>query len=84
MFPSVRDDSRSRMWRILQQDQPEDFVIATGVTTSVRDFVRMAFSEIGVELAFEGENESEIAKVVACNNPLYQLEIGKTLTFSPL
>lgn len=67
------------MWRILQQEKPEDFVIATGVTTSVRDFVRMAFNEIGVELSFEGENENEIAKVVECNNPLYQLEIGKTV-----
>ncbi|KQT18604.1 GDP-mannose 4,6 dehydratase [Chryseobacterium sp. Leaf404] len=67
------------MWRILQQDKPEDFVIAMGETTSVRDFVRMAFSEIGVELSFEGENESEIAKVVSCSNPLYQLEIGKTV-----
>ena len=65
------------MWRILQQEKPEDFVIATGVTTSVRDFVRMAFNEIGVELSFEGENENEVAKVVACNNPLYQLETGK-------
>ena len=65
------------MWRILQQEKPEDFVIATGVTTSVRDFVRMAFLEIGVELSFEGENENEVAKVVACNNPLYQLETGK-------
>jgi GDPmannose 4,6-dehydratase len=67
------------MWRILQQEKPEDFVIAMGETTSVRDFVRMAFSEIGVELSFEGENESEIAKVVSCSNPLYQLEIGKTV-----
>jgi len=65
------------MWRILQQEKPEDFVIATGVTTSVRDFVRMAFKEIGVELVFEGENESEIGKVVSCENPQYQLEIGK-------
>lgn len=39
----------------------------------------MAFNEIGVELSFEGENENEIAKVKACNNPLYQLEIGKTV-----
>jgi len=67
------------MWRILQQEKPEDFVIATGVTTSVRDFVRMAFNEIGVELSFEGENENEVAKVAACNNPLYRLEIGKTV-----
>lgn len=64
------------MWRILQQDAAEDYVIATGVTTYIRDFVRMAFAEVGVELSFEGENESEIAKVAACNNPLYQLEIG--------
>jgi len=65
------------MWRILQQDVAEDYVIATGVTTSVRDFVRYAFEEIGVELAFEGNGENEVAKVVACNNPAYQLEIGK-------
>lgn len=67
------------MWRILQQDEPEDYVIATGVTTSVRDFVRYAFEEVGVELAFEGEQENEVARVVKCNNPLYQLEIGKVV-----
>jgi GDPmannose 4,6-dehydratase len=67
------------MWRMLQQDTPEDFVIATGQTTSIRDFVRMAFAEIGVELAFEGSQENEIAKVSACNNPNHQLEIGKTV-----
>ena len=67
------------MWRILQQDTAEDYVIATGVTTSVRDFVRYAFEEIGVELAFEGEQENEVAKVVKCNNPAYQLEIGKVV-----
>jgi GDPmannose 4,6-dehydratase len=67
------------MWRILQQDTPEDYVIATGVTTYIRDFVIMAFGEIGVTLTFEGENESEVAKVAACNNPLYQLEIGKVV-----
>lgn len=67
------------MWRILQQDTAEDYVIATGVTTSVRDFVRFAFEEIGVELAFEGEQENEVAKVVKCNNPAYQLEIGKVI-----
>jgi GDPmannose 4,6-dehydratase len=65
------------MWRILQQDLPEDYVIATGQTTSIRDFVRMAFAEIGVELQFEGSNENETAKVVSCSNPTYQLEIGK-------
>lgn len=81
---SLRDwghakDYVEAMWRILQQDEPSDYVIATGVTTSIRDFVRMAFAEIGVELAFEGEAESEIAKVVSCANPDYQLEIGKVV-----
>jgi GDPmannose 4,6-dehydratase len=51
-------------------------VIATGVTTYIRDFVRLSFAEAGIVLAFEGENENEIAKVVACNNPLYQLPLG--------
>lgn len=67
------------MWRILQQDVPEDYVIATGVTTYIRDFVTMAFGEVGMELTFEGENENEVAKIKACNNPLYQLEIGKVV-----
>lgn len=65
------------MWRILQQDTPEDFVIATGVTTAVRDFVRMAFSEIGIELKFTGADSDEKGIIVACNNPSYLLEIGK-------
>lgn len=65
------------MWRILQQDSPEDYVIATGVTTSVRDFVRFAFQEVGIELVFEGEQENEIARIVKCTKPEYQLEIGK-------
>jgi GDPmannose 4,6-dehydratase len=54
------------MWRILQQDVAEDFVLATGITTKIRDFVRMAFGEIGVELSFENEGANEIAKVVSC------------------
>lgn len=65
------------MWRVLQQDAPEDFVIATGKTTTVREFVKMAFGEAGIELTFEGENENEIGKVTKCNHPDYQLEIGK-------
>lgn len=65
------------MWRILQQDVAEDFVIATGVTTYVRDFVRMAFAEVGIELEFQGNDASEVAKVKACFHPDYQLEIGK-------
>jgi GDPmannose 4,6-dehydratase len=67
------------MWRILQQDIAEDFVIATGVTTMVRDFVRMAFGEIGVELDFKGKDEKEYAVVSACTNPDMQLEIGSVV-----
>ena len=67
------------MWLILQQDTPEDFVIATGITTTVRDFVRMAFAEIGVELAFEGEGADEFARVVACNNLEYQVALGQVV-----
>ena len=65
------------MWLILQQDTPEDFVIATGVTTRIREFVRMAFAEVGIEVGFSGEGAGEIAKVVKCNNPEFQIEIGK-------
>jgi GDPmannose 4,6-dehydratase len=65
------------MWLMLQQEEPEDFVIATGVTTYIRDFVRMSFTEVGIELAFEGENENEVAKVVSCSRPEYQVEVGK-------
>ena len=65
------------MWLILQQEVAEDFVIATGITTRIRDFVRMAFAEVGVELEFTGEGAAEIAKVVKCNDPAYQIEIGK-------
>ncbi len=67
------------MWLMLQQDEPEDFVIATGITTSVRDFVRFAFNEVGIELVFEGKNELEVGKIIKCNNPNYQLEMGKVV-----
>jgi len=65
------------MWLMLQQDKPEDFVIATGITTSVRDFVRMAFAQVGIELEFKGKGLDEIGIVTACSNPDYQLEIGQ-------
>ena len=65
------------MWMILQADEAEDWVIATGKTTKVRDFVRLAFAEIGVELEFKGEGEKEKAYVKACTMTQYQLEIGK-------
>ena len=65
------------MWMILQAEQPEDWVIATGKTTTVRDFVRMSFAEVGVELEFNGEGVDEKAYVKSCSNPEFQLEIGK-------
>ena len=65
------------MWLILQQEVPEDYVIATGVTTRVRDFVSMAFDFLGIEIGFEGGGVNEVGKVVACHSPSYQIEIGK-------
>ena len=64
------------MWMMLQQEQPEDFVIATGVTTSIREFVIKAFQQVGVELNFQGEGINERAFVVQCKNPEFQLEEG--------
>ena len=65
------------MWMILQADQPEDWVIATGVTTTIRDFVRLAFGEVGIELEFKGHGVNERAYVKACNHSDYQITIGK-------
>ncbi|MGY0425851.1 MAG: GDP-mannose 4,6-dehydratase [Polaribacter sp.] len=65
------------MWMILQADAPEDWVIATGTTTMVRDFVKMAFAEVGIELEFKGERENEKGYVKSCSNTDYNLEIGK-------
>ncbi len=67
------------MWLILQQDKPDDFVIATGTTTSVRDFIKLAFGELGIELKFTGEGVEEIGIVAACNSPEYQLPAGKVV-----
>ena len=65
------------MWMILQADKAEDWVIATGKTTTVRDFVRMAFAEVGIALEFRGEGIYEKGFVASCNNENYKLEIGK-------
>jgi GDPmannose 4,6-dehydratase len=64
------------MWLILQQEKPEDFVLATGVTTTIREFVRLAFNEVGIQLEFKGEAESEVGCVIKCDGE-YKLEIGK-------
>jgi GDPmannose 4,6-dehydratase len=65
------------MWLMMQQEIPEDFVLATGVTTPVRDFVSMAFEQVGIELEFKGQGIDEKAFVAKCNNSSYQLPIGK-------
>jgi GDPmannose 4,6-dehydratase len=65
------------MWMILQAEEAEDWVIATGTTTTVRDFVKLSFAEVGIELQFKGEGVNEKAYVKKCNNPKYQIEVGK-------
>lgn len=65
------------MWLILQAEEAEDWVIATGTTTTVREFVRLSFAEVGITLKFQGEGVQEKAVVQGCGNPLYQLPIGK-------
>ncbi len=65
------------MWMILQQEAPEDFVIATGVTTSIRNFVIKAFGQVGIKLKFEGTGVEERAYVVSALNSGYPLEVGR-------
>lgn len=64
------------MWLMLQQEQAEDFVIATGVTTPVRDFVKLAFAHAGVSVAFEGKDEQEKGIVTAVSLPEIPLKVG--------
>ncbi|TAH39196.1 MAG: GDP-mannose 4,6-dehydratase [Bacteroidetes bacterium] len=67
------------MWLMLQQDVPEDFVIATGKTTSVREFLRLSFMEVGIEIEFSGQGVDEKALISKCNMPEYQLPKGKQI-----
>jgi GDPmannose 4,6-dehydratase len=66
------------MYLILQQEKPEDYVLATGITTTVREFVKRAFLEVNIEIVFNGENENEIAKVAKCNGD-FKIPIGKVV-----
>jgi GDPmannose 4,6-dehydratase len=63
------------MWLMLQQDTPEDFVIATGVTTAVRDFIRLSFAELGIEIEFSGKNEQERGVIIDTDTDRLQ-ELG--------
>jgi GDPmannose 4,6-dehydratase len=65
------------MWRILQQDTAEDYVIATGITTRVRDFIKMAFQEVGFKLRFEGEGVEEVGILEEIDTERYQTALGK-------
>jgi GDPmannose 4,6-dehydratase len=67
------------MWLMLQQDIPEDFVISTGVTTPVREFIKMAFKEVGVVLEFKGIGVEEIAVVISSSNPEYSFQVGQVV-----
>lgn len=65
------------MWMILQAEEAEDWVIATGTTTTVRDFIKMAFNHIGVTLEFKGEGVDETGIVTASENPDFPVKIGQ-------
>ncbi|MEN8764757.1 GDP-mannose 4,6-dehydratase [Wenyingzhuangia sp.] len=72
------------MWMILQAEEPEDWVIATGKTTTVREFVRLAFKEVGIELEFKGKGINETAVVVKCSDPRFKIESGtEVLSIDP-
>jgi len=67
------------MWLMLQQDAPEDYVIATGVTTTVREFVRMAFNEVGIQVRFEGKGLHEIGVIEFLDHAVKGIEIGQVI-----
>lgn len=72
------------MWLMLQQDKPEDFVIATGITTKVRDFITLAFAEVGINLRFEGEGVDEIGVIDSVDEAKYKAATGKSTLNSQL
>ena len=67
------------MWLMMQQEDPGDYVIATGITTEVREFVRMAFAELDIEIEFSGVGENEIGRIKQVHNKDLNLEIGRTI-----
>ena len=67
------------MWLMLQQPSPQDYVIATGQTTSVREFTTKAFSKVGIELSFSGSDENEVGRIAALHGDLDHLTIGQEL-----
>ena len=67
------------MWMILQAEKADDWVIATGKTTTVRDFVKLAFKHVGVEVEFKGQGVDEVGIVSKCSNNSYKLKPGQTV-----
>jgi GDPmannose 4,6-dehydratase len=65
------------MHLILQQDAPDDYVIATGITTSIRDFIKMTGEELGIEISFTGENENEKGFLTAVDEKLFVAKVGE-------
>jgi GDPmannose 4,6-dehydratase len=72
------------MWRILQQDEPEDYVLATGITTKVRDFIKMAFSEVGIRIAFKGKDENEVGYFDGFDTDVFEKVSGMSVSDSKL
>lgn len=66
------------MYAILQQDEPSDYVIATGITTTIRDFVKMSFSEIGLQVDFKGEGVNEVAVINFIDENVFIEKVGET------
>ncbi len=65
------------MYLILQQDAPDDYVIATGITTTIRDFIKMAFSEVGVEVTFKGEGVDETGYISTIDEKVFKERVGE-------
>lgn len=64
------------MYLILQQDTPDDYVISTGVTTTIRDFIKMSFAEAGVEVDFKGEGDQEQGFIASVNEAVFSTAVG--------
>ena len=73
----AKDYLRS-MYLILQQEKPDDYVIATGITTSIRDFIKMAGEEVGLEITFSGEGINEKGYITAVNETIFGVKVGET------
>ncbi len=65
------------MHLILQQDEPSDYVIATGIATTIREFIRLAFGKVGMEIAFEGEGVDEVGRLAGLDEVIFAEKVGE-------